>query len=192
MSRKKLVITAIILACVLVIGGILAYFTDVVTKTNTFKLGKVDIDVEEDFEPDPELLPGMEFVKAPRVVNKGSLPVYAFIEVSVPFNTVKVGDAASASATELFDILKITRAADETQGITEQTATGFNSGWVSLNLTGSTASTDYPGVYYTRVYDKKTVEGQEVDDTTKGKDVYVFAYVDGENKLKELAGKALK
>ena len=45
MSRKKLILTAIILALVLAIGGILAYFTDVDTKVNKFKMGNVDIEV---------------------------------------------------------------------------------------------------------------------------------------------------
>ena len=47
MSRKKLIITAIVLALVLAIGGILAYFTDVDTKINKFTMGNVDIEVLE-------------------------------------------------------------------------------------------------------------------------------------------------
>ena len=45
MNRKKLIITAIILVLILIIGGILAYFTDVETKTNKFKMGGANITV---------------------------------------------------------------------------------------------------------------------------------------------------
>ena len=84
MSRKKLILTAIILALVLAIGGILAYFTDVDTKVNKFKMGNVDIEViepswpgnpdtpgEED-KPVEDIVPNQEIPKDPQIINKGS------------------------------------------------------------------------------------------------------------------------
>lgn len=107
MSRKKLILTAIVLVLVLAIGGILAYFTDVQTRHNKFKTGMVDIEVDEpswpgqpvpnpEYDPetnpdvpqtiDPEVpvVPGQEVPKDPQVVNKGDGQVYAFVEVTIP------------------------------------------------------------------------------------------------------------
>jgi predicted ribosomally synthesized peptide with SipW-like signal peptide len=44
MNKKKSIAVAIVLALVLLIGGMLAYFTDKDTKTNTFTIGD-DIEI---------------------------------------------------------------------------------------------------------------------------------------------------
>lgn len=179
MSRKKMIVTAIILTLILAIGGILAYFTDVQTKTNTFKMGNVDITVDEGNFPDEgvsDVTPGMEFEKSPKVINKGTTPVYAFIELQIPYDTVKTGNQTTATAQELFELLHITNA---TQGTT---ATGINSGWKSVNFEGSTETSTGSGVYY-----KRTPESTNV--TTRGLDTYVYAYVGTGSTLKALAGK---
>ena len=84
MSRKKLIITAIVLALVLAIGGILAYFTDVDTKINKFTMGNVDIEVLEPSWPGEEgvkdIVPNQEVNKDPQVKNKGSNDIYAFVK----------------------------------------------------------------------------------------------------------------
>jgi len=179
MSRKKLIITAIILTLVLAIGGILAYFTDVQTKSNKFTMGNVDIQVDEGgFTDQTDVKPGMEFVKSPKVINKGTTEVYAFIEVTIPFDTVNVEtDAANAVAQEreLFDLLKIT---DATAGTT---AKGINSGWKSVNFAGSTETAANSGIYVKRTNESETV-------TTRGKNTYVFAYVGDGTTLKALKG----
>lgn len=177
MSRKKLIITAIILTLVLAIGGILAYFTDVQTKTNTFKMGNVEIEVDEGDFPDEgesNVMPGMEFNKSPKVINKGTTPVYAFVEVTIPYDTVKVGNAATATENELFELLHISG---------QTTAVGINSGWKSVNFTGSTETSTGSGVYVKRTPESSTV-------TTRGTDTYVYAYVGNGTDLKALAGKA--
>ena len=177
MSRKKLIVTAIILTLVLAIGGILAYFTDVQTKTNTFKMGNVEIEVDEgDFPSGGEsnVMPGMEFNKSPKVINKGTTPVYAFVEVTIPYDTVKVGNATTATVNELFELL-------HTSGQT--TAVGINSGWKSVNFTGSTETSTGSGIYVKRTPESSTV-------TTRGTDTYVYAYVGDGTTLKALAGKA--
>lgn len=183
MSRKKLIVTAIILALVLLIGGILAYFTDVQTKTNTFKMGNVDIVVDEGDFPDEgqsNVMPGMEFVKSPKVINMGTTPVYAFVEVTIPFDTVNIEtDAANAQKTEreLFDLLKITNTE------TGATTKGTNAGWKSVNFEGSTETTTGSGIYVKRTPESATV-------TTRGTNTYVFAYVGTGTTLKALEGKA--
>lgn len=45
MNRKKTLAVAIVLALVLLIGGMLAYFTDTATKENKFKLGEMEIKI---------------------------------------------------------------------------------------------------------------------------------------------------
>ena len=107
MSRKKLIITSIILVLILVVGGILAYFTDVDEKTNTFSMGTTDIEVTETDWPVgddgkvEDVIPGTTVPKNPQVKNKGTTPVYAFVTVSIPYANVSVGNAAAAD-TELF------------------------------------------------------------------------------------------
>ena len=107
MSRKKLILTAVILTLILIIGGILAYFTDVDTKVNKFTMGNVSILVEEPSweggdEGVEDIVPNQEVPKDPQITNTGSTDVYAFIKVVVPYANVVVGDATVAADTELF------------------------------------------------------------------------------------------
>jgi len=168
MSRKKLIFTAIILALVLLIGGVLAYFTDTQTKTNSFTMGNVDIEVNEGNFPEDgiqNVTPGIEYEKSPRIINKGSTPVYAFVKVSIPYRNISVG-GAQADDTELFQLLHIT---DETAGTT---AVGINEGWALVNVAEAGA----------------TEEVTSVKDTTNKTVTYVYAYVDDQGKLKALNG----
>ena len=175
MSRKKLIFTAIILALVLLIGGVLAYFTDTQTKTNSFTMGNVDIEVNEGNFPEggiENVTPGIEYEKSPKIINKGTTPVYAFVKVSIPYRNISVGGAQAAD-TELFELLHIT---DETQGTT---AVGINApttteaGWALVNVAEEGAT------------DPVT----SVKDTTKEEITYVYAFVDKDGKLKALNGK---
>lgn len=108
MSRKKLILTAVILTLILIIGGILAYFTDVDTKVNKFTMGNVSILVEEPSwpgvgdNPVEGIVPNDEIPKDPQIKNTGSIDIYAFVKVVVPYENVVVGDAAAAAETELF------------------------------------------------------------------------------------------
>ena len=56
MNKRKILLLAAVLVMVAVlgIGGTLAYFTDEATKTNTFTLGNVDIEIQEWMDPDIE------------------------------------------------------------------------------------------------------------------------------------------
>jgi alternate signal-mediated exported protein len=157
MSRKKLIITAIILALVLAIGGILAYFTDVEQKENKFKTSKVDIEVTEPSWPnvdpdDPvEIVPGMAVAKDPIVTNLGEGNVYAFVEVTIPKATVSVGNAAAALQ-ELFT----------TQYISDATTTpktysdGINPAWVLVSSRDNAATATEPAsITYVYAYGTK-------------------------------------
>lgn len=107
MSRKKLILTAVILTLILIIGGILAYFTDVDTKVNKFTMGNVSISVDEPNWPGTvdtpveNIVPNDVIPKDPQITNTGSIDIYAFVKVVVPYENVVVGDAAAAD-TELF------------------------------------------------------------------------------------------
>ena len=178
MNRKKLVITAVVLIFIFAIGGILAYFTDVQTKTNKFKTAKVEILVEEpswpgnpipnpDYDPEtnpnvpktiePEVpvTPGQEVPKDPQVTNKGNGKVYAFVEVTIPVANVTIGNAEQAAPTELFSFVK----SDGT--------TGINSGWTQISKTPVTISTDTTLVTYVFAYGTATeLTGLDENETT--------------------------
>ena len=148
MSRKRLVLTAIVLVLILAIGGILAYFTDVQTKTNRFKTGEVKIEVTEpNFPGDPDdptskvpVTPNQEIEKDPLVTNKGDGEVYAFVEVTIPVANVKVGSATTAAPTQLFTTLK------------EDGTAGVNDGWVLVSQTPATADFTSSTTSVTYVY----------------------------------------
>lgn len=106
MSRKKLVLTAIVLILILAIGGILAYFTDVETKTNTFQMGNIDIIVEEPSWPGNDevvnIIPNQEVPKDPQITNNGTNDVYAFVKVVVPYENVTLEGQSAKTEQELF------------------------------------------------------------------------------------------
>lgn len=87
MSKKSLLVLAMTLSMVaiLAIGGTLAYFTDTTeVKTNVFTTGNVDIELEETFEQNSKLLPGVDVEKVVNVKNVGSENAYVRIHLAVP------------------------------------------------------------------------------------------------------------
>ena len=88
MNKRKSIAVAIVLLLVLMIGGMLAYFTDTDTKTNTITLGdNIDIAVTETWTPADglNLHPGAVVAKAPKIENESTTtPAYVFAEIVVP------------------------------------------------------------------------------------------------------------
>ena len=90
MDKKKIIVISIasVLAVLLFIGGILAFFTDIDTKTNVFTLGdNVEISLTENFTPADglDIHPGRVISKAPSIKNdSATTPAYVFAEVIVP------------------------------------------------------------------------------------------------------------
>ncbi len=88
MSKRKIFVLAIVIAFVLIIGGMLAYFTDTDTKENVFTLGdEVNISLTEQWNAADGLglHPGAVVTKAPKIVNNSTTtPAYVFAEVIVP------------------------------------------------------------------------------------------------------------
>ena len=91
MNKKKTIIAAIVLLLVLLVGGAIAYFTDTDTKTNTFTVGNVDIQLNEVWNAaDGEgVVPGEKIDKKPSVENKGKSDAYVFLKVTIPCHNNK-------------------------------------------------------------------------------------------------------
>lgn len=95
---KKKVLT-IIMAAVLIIGcsvaGTLAWLTSTTdTKVNTFTLGKVEIDLDEDTGETYKMVPGVSIKKDPYVtVKSGSEACWVFVEIDEVNNTFTFNDS---------------------------------------------------------------------------------------------------
>ena len=104
MSKKKGIAVAVVLLLVLIIGGMLAYFTDTDTKQNVFTIGdEVEIAVVENaWVPSKGQggHPGTVIPKDPTIHNESTTtPAYVFMKVTVP--CYKKGSSTSVD-TELF------------------------------------------------------------------------------------------
>lgn len=102
---------------VLLVGGLVAYFTDTDTKTNTFTIGNVDITLTEpgwDALADADsnnlkdkaenMMPGDKVTKDPTINNVSTKnDAYVFAKVEVPCsNTITPTDGGSSHIDELF------------------------------------------------------------------------------------------
>lgn len=85
LNRKWLLAIALVLSLTMAIGGTLAYLTDRDTVENTFTMGNVDIEVEEDFpEEGSPIKPGEEVNKDAQITNTGNNPAWVWMTVSIP------------------------------------------------------------------------------------------------------------
>lgn len=113
MKKNKTFLAAIVLLLLFVVGGAVAYFTDTETKTNTFTIGSVDIDlIETGWDaladtnnndiPDAaeDMMPGESVTKDPVIRNLSTKnPAYVFAKVEVPCTTIV---APATTSEELF------------------------------------------------------------------------------------------
>ena len=113
MKKNKTFLAAIVLLLLFVVGGAVAYFTDTDTKTNTFTIGSVDIDlIETGWDaltddnhndiPDAaeDMMPGESVTKDPVIRNLSTKnPAYVFAKVEVPCTTIV---APATTSEELF------------------------------------------------------------------------------------------
>ena len=88
MNKKKALAVAVVLLLVLIIGRMLAYFTDTDTKTNIFTLGdNIEISLTETWTASNGLglHPGATVTKKPAIKNDSTTtPAYVFMKVEVP------------------------------------------------------------------------------------------------------------
>ena len=136
-KKTKIMIVAAALATCLLVGGISAYFTDNETATNTFTIGKVDIELKEEFEEPEGVVPGQEIDKKPWIENVGKNTVYVFMEVVMPYKNMVTanedGTKNEAADTEIFQML------DKDGNV------GINEGWIQVGTADKAESEDEPG-----------------------------------------------
>ena len=94
MIKNKKMVKGIALAAMLVAlaaGGTAAYLTDFETATNSFTVGKVDIELDEpNWKPDDntKIVPTQVIKKDPFIKNRGINEAFVYLEVSVPVRNV--------------------------------------------------------------------------------------------------------
>ena len=86
MNKRKIftLALAVMMIAILAIGGTLAYFTSEDTADNVFTMGNVEIDLQEDFEQNSNLQPGLNINKDVRVQNIGTNDAYVRIHLAIP------------------------------------------------------------------------------------------------------------
>jgi len=89
LNRKWALVIALVLSMTMAISGTLAYLTDRDTATNTFTMGNVGIEVEEIYEQNSELAPGVAVTKEAGIKNvHRTEPAWVWMTVSVPNDLV--------------------------------------------------------------------------------------------------------
>ena len=112
-QKRVLIALAALLAMMLCIGGISAYFTSTEDTTNRWTVGNVTIDLTEDeYDKTPpeereDITPNKTFAKDPVITNTGINDAFVFLKFSVPKANVRIatldGKAQDAEVQELFD-----------------------------------------------------------------------------------------
>ena len=157
MNRKKTIAVALVLALILIIGGMLAYFTDTDRKTNVFTLGdEVNISLTEanwdttdsnsNNVPDAAegLHPNTIVDKDPVINNESTTtPAYVFAEVIVPCYDSE--DADTLADKPLYKLL-------DSNGDALGTTVGSdgNSGWTLISV--SSVDTTNKTITYVYAY----------------------------------------
>ena len=105
-TTKSMVMLTVLIGT-LSIGGIMAYFTDGDTATNTFTVGKISLDLQEpNWTPPTNIVPDQEFAKNPQIKNDGLNEEFVFMKVTVPYAKIVTanedGSKNTAADTELF------------------------------------------------------------------------------------------
>ena len=116
MMKNKKMVKGIALAAMLAAlaaGGTAAYLTDFETATNSFTVGKVDIELDEpNWKPDDntKIVPTQVIKKDPFIKNRGINEAFVYLEVSVPVRNVitaaQDGTRNALAKTELFSYTK--------------------------------------------------------------------------------------
>ncbi len=85
MKKKIFAIAfAAILAVTAITGASLAYLTDTDKEENVFTFGNVDIDLQETFDQNSKLIPGVDINKDVWVMNVGSEDAYVRVHIAIP------------------------------------------------------------------------------------------------------------
>ena len=129
------------------IGGTIAYLTDHKEATNSFTVGRVEIEgLEPHWDPDgdgnpggiaEDIVPAQSWAKDPQIKNTGQNPAYVYIEVGVPMADAVYTDSRGVRQNggdpahiELFEFdaeSAVTQTLSDGVGISEQ-----NSAWTQI------------------------------------------------------------
>ena len=182
-KKVKRILTAAVLLAVLAISGISAYSTDGDTATNTFTVGKVEIDLQEsNWDPDnaTAITPKQEFQKDPKVKNIGNNEAFVFLEVVVPYVRVVTandnGTKNAAADTELFSY-NVNSGWVEVSGVTRDNGAGTKThlyAYCTNNEMTSLAESAQTSTLFDYIKFANVVEDQALEGTTQN--VVVNAY----------------
>lgn len=83
---KKVIAIVLLVALVsaISIGATLAYLTDRDSEVNVFTIGDVTIDLEEKFEQNSTLIPGVKIEKKPTITNTGKNDAWVWLTFAIP------------------------------------------------------------------------------------------------------------
>lgn len=198
-SRRSALISLFLVVALLVTGA-LAFMTATDTKTNTFTVGRVDIELWEKFDDDrdgvvdsseiydPEIknitteriLPNATVQKAPWVVNTGTNDAYIYMKVGIPVSDVLLteGDGSlkmdSIIRDQNGDLQFLSQATEMFTLLDKDGNPGVNEGWTLIP------------------YDATSNYETAVDEDGQAYHYYVYAYhgtddgtveINGENKV---------
>lgn len=104
--KKKILALALVVAmlAVAIVSASLAYFTDEDYATNTFTIGEVDITLNDEFEQESSIYPGITVSKEVSVTNTSETENDAFVRVHVAFPVELAPRTLNADGTYTFDI----------------------------------------------------------------------------------------
>lgn len=170
MKNKKSIIAAMVLALVLVVGGVIAYFTDTDSATNEFTLGNVEIELQEPSwvaANAEDIMPGDTVAKDPQIENTGSADAYMFLKITEP----------CYSNSPIFDFTVNT--GWEAVG-TARTCSGATATTVYSYSTSGTMTTVAANATTAKLFNnvtlKSTLDETAVSSFTNGADIQVDAY----------------
>jgi len=85
MTKKSLLLMlSLVLALTIGLGSTLAYLTDTDGEVNTFTIGDVDIELDEEYEQDQPINPGVEVDKVVKIKNVSENEAWVWYTVAIP------------------------------------------------------------------------------------------------------------
>lgn len=182
-SNKKKTLIAGALALTMACSGMFAYLTDTDQATNTFTVGKIEIELQEpNWVPPTNITPNQEIQKDPQIKNTGINDAYVFLEVTVPYAenlvvTNAQGEKQAAGTVELFSYTvkdgweQVGSMTDDAEAKTHTYVYAYaTDGTMTALKTQITTGTLFDTVKFANI-----VEGQGLEETTQNIEVVAKA-----------------
>ena len=171
-KTAALLVMAVILVTALIVNSTISYFVRKKTAHNLLSVGIVELKIEEDSFPENKkdrwLVPKSYLPKNPRFVNTGNTDVYAFAEVTVPYDNIHLiieqgenadmPDPSGKKNRELFNLLS-----DASETSAGSATAGFTAGFTVTDNGEFT-------------YQKNWIFISSKEDTTARTHSYLFGY----------------